>query len=179
MFLSRMVVRHSRKCRALGYFQDTRIRATAIQRLEPCTTPMHYGSRLTFLAFLSCLSRMNRDCSRCPARSPFDKFKLPDEHRLEPPAGRYFFRGRTCTPAPGMCLRQIRERAIGNLQGHSCQSFDHTGIDALEAPCRYGTERWTLPKDLKAIARKPSSFSSHSHCSLSAVSRSAVATSAR
>ncbi len=47
---------------------------------------------------------------------PFDKLKLPHQHRLEPPAFRHLRRRQASAPAPGFLLRQIRERAFLDFQ---------------------------------------------------------------
>ena len=47
--------------------------------------------------------------------SPFDKFKLPDELRFQPPALRHLRSRQTGSPPPGLILRQVRERARRDL----------------------------------------------------------------
>ena len=47
---------------------------------------------------------------------PFDKFKLSDELRFQPPALRHLRSCQTGSPPAGLLFRQVRERAPGDLQ---------------------------------------------------------------
>ena len=95
---------------------------SASRQRHPRTTLFDFGisRRLIFpphiLRLLVIAKRHKMRMAQVFVRRPLDKFELPDQHGLEPPAIGHLARRQPRAPAPALGLRQICKRTSGGSQ---------------------------------------------------------------